>query len=153
MNPQERLRLLITRLDGMAFYWGTSEWSSHQIQQAHEIARRLHMIGPIAEQPHYSMLHRERFEQEYAPLWKWEGMGSTIWSPLDSGLLTGKYNSGVPEGSRFHTNAEFFKSTVSQLETPEGKAKIEKVKQLTAIAEKELDCSMTQLALAWVSSS
>ncbi|KAL7418477.1 hypothetical protein Q5752_006935 [Cryptotrichosporon argae] len=132
-----------------AFYWGTSEWDARQIQQAKEIARRLHLIGPTAEQPHYSMLHRERFEKEYAPLFEHEGLGSTIWSPLESGLLTGKYNNGVPDGSRFHTNPEFFKETVKKLESPEGKAKIEKVKKLTEIAENELQTSTSNLALAW----
>ena len=106
------------------------------------------MVGPIAEQPHYSMLHRERFEQEYHPLWKYENYGSTIWSPLDSGMLTGKYNNGVPEGSRYHQNKAFFEDTIKQLESPEGKAKIEKVKKLTEIAE-GLGASMGQLALAW----
>jgi len=133
------------------FYWGTSEWTQMQIQQAHEIARRLHMVGPIAEQPHYSMFHRQRFEVEYGPLWKHESMGSTIWSPLDSGLLTGKYNDGIPDGSRYHTNSaqpDIARSR-KELESPEGKAKIDKVRKLTEIAEKELGCSMTNLALAW----
>lgn len=94
------------------------------------------------------MLHRERFEIEYADLFKREGLGSTIWSPLDSGLLTGKYNDGIPEGSRFATNKDFFSDTVKALQTDEGKAKIEKVKQLTKVAE-ELGASMTNLALAW----
>ncbi|EJT49349.1 voltage-gated potassium channel beta-2 subunit [Trichosporon asahii var. asahii CBS 2479] len=131
-----------------AFYWGTSEWSAAQITQAKEVARRLNMVGPTAEQPHYSMLHRERFEIEYADLFKREGLGSTIWSPLDSGMLTGKYNDGVPAGSRFDTNKAFFKDTVAALQSEEGKAKIEKVKKLTKVAEK-LGASMTNLALAW----
>jgi len=130
------------------FYWGTSEWSQMQIQQAHEIARRLNLVGPACEQPHYSMMHRERFEVEYDPLFRYEGMGTTIWSPLDSGMLTGKYNDGVPEGSRFHTNKAFFEKTVKELESPEGKAKVEKVKQLTKVAE-EIGATMTSLALAW----
>lgn len=131
-----------------AFYWGTSEWTAAQITQAKEVARRLNMVGPTAEQPHYSMLHRERFEVEYADLFKRDGLGSTIWSPLDSGMLTGKYNDGVPAGSRFDTNKAFFKDTVAALQTDEGKAKIEKVKKLTKVAEK-LGASMTNLALAW----
>lgn len=131
-----------------AFYWGTSEWTAAQITQAKEVARRLNMVGPTAEQPHYSMLHRERFEIEYSDLFKREGLGSTIWSPLDSGMLTGKYNDGVPAGSRFDTNKAFFKDTVAALQTDEGKAKIEKVKKLTKVAEK-IGASMTNLALAW----
>lgn len=94
------------------------------------------------------MLHRERFEIEYADVFKREGLGSTIWSPLDSGILTGKYNDGVPEDSRFATNKDFFNDTVKKLQTEEGKAKIDKVRQLTKVAE-ELGASMTNLALAW----
>jgi aryl-alcohol dehydrogenase-like predicted oxidoreductase len=94
------------------------------------------------------MLHRERFEIEYGPLFKELGYGTTIWSPLDSGLLTGKYNDGIPEGSRYHTNKEMMSSNIKALETPEGKAKIEKVRQLTKVAE-ELGATTTHLALAW----
>jgi len=94
------------------------------------------------------MFHRERFEVEYKPLYDQFQYGSTIWSPLASGVLTGKYNEGVPEGSRFATNKEFFNSTVAQLQTDEGKAKIEKVRKLTKIAE-NLGGSTAQLALAW----
>lgn len=134
--------------DNKAFYWGTSEWSAGQIIQAKEIARRLNLVGPTAEQPHYSMLHRERFEVEFADVFSKEGLGSTIWSPLDSGLLTGKYNDGIPEDSRFATNKAFFSDTVKSLQTDEGKAKIAKVKALTDVAA-ELGASMTNLALAW----
>ncbi|RSH88424.1 uncharacterized protein EHS24_000969 [Apiotrichum porosum] len=131
-----------------AFYWGTSEWSAAQIIQAKEIARRLNLVGPAVEQPHYSMLHRERFEVEYGQLFAKEGLGSTIWSPLDSGILTGKYNDGVPEGSRFATNSEFFNDTVKKLQSEEGQAKIAKVKELTKLAE-SIGATMTNLALAW----
>ncbi|EIW72050.1 hypothetical protein TREMEDRAFT_70613 [Tremella mesenterica DSM 1558] len=134
--------------NGLAFYWGTSEWTSSQIAQAIEIAKRLNMVGPCCEQPHYSMFHRERFESEYESLWRYENFGSTIWSPLDSGLLTGKYNHGIPHGSRYHTNPGMMSASVKALETPEGKAKIEKVKKLTVLAE-ELGGSMASLALAW----
>lgn len=131
-----------------AFYWGTSEWSAQQIIQAKEIARRLNMVGPTCEQPHYSMLHRDRFEVEYKDVFERERIGSTIWSPLDSGVLTGKYNDGIPEDSRFATNKAFFNDTVKKLQSEEGKAKIEKVKQLTKVAE-SIGASMTNLALAW----
>lgn len=133
---------------GKAFYWGTSEWSAQEIAAADEIAKRLGLIGPCCEQPHYSMLHRERFEVEYDPLYKQIGTGTTIWSPLDSGLLTGKYNDGIPEGSRYHTNKEMMSSNIKALETPEGKAKIQKVRELTKVAE-ELGATVTHLALAW----
>lgn len=88
---------------GMAFYWGTSEWSAEQIRQAHEIARREHLIGPIMEQPQYNMLHRDRVESEYLPLNRDFKLGLTTRSPLASGILTGKYNDGTPAGSRMDT--------------------------------------------------
>jgi len=133
---------------GKAFYWGTSEWSQYEIQHAKEIAKRLNLIGPEVEQPHYSMLHRDRFEVEYGPIYKNDGLGTTIWSPLDSGLLTGKYNDGIPEGSRYHSNKEMMASNIKELESDAGKAKIQKVKELTKLAE-ELGGTMTHLALAW----
>ena len=132
----------------LAYYWGTSEWSARQIQEATEIAERYNLIAPVVEQPQYNAFHRERFEIEYAPLFKQYQYGTTIWSPLASGLLTGKYNNGIPEGSRFSNHGEFFDSTIKALQSDEGKAKIEKVKKLTAIAEK-LGGNATQLALAW----
>lgn len=136
----------------LAYYWGTSEWSAAQIIEATQIAERYNLIAPIAEQPQYNAFHRERFEVEYAPLYKQFEYGTTIWSPLASGLLTGKYNDGIPEDSRFATNKEFFESTVKQLQSEEGKAKIEKVRKLTAIAER-LDAKVTHLALAWAASN
>ncbi|KAJ4342977.1 hypothetical protein N0V87_000695 [Didymella glomerata] len=132
----------------LAYYWGTSEWSAAQIQEATEIAEKYHLIAPIVEQPQYNAFHRERFEKEYAPLYEKFQYGTTIWSPLASGLLTGKYNEGIPEDSRFATNKDFFKKTVEELKSEEGQAKIEKVKKLTKIAEK-LGASTSQLALAW----
>lgn len=132
----------------MAYYWGTSEWSATQIMEATQIAERYNLIAPIAEQPQYNAFHRERFEVEYAPLYEQFQYGTTIWSPLASGLLTGKYNEGIPEDSRFATNKQFFDTTIKSLQTPEGKAKIEKVKKLTQVAEK-LGGTVTQLSLAW----
>jgi aryl-alcohol dehydrogenase-like predicted oxidoreductase len=132
----------------LAYYWGTSEWSADQIQEACDIAEKYHLIAPIVEQPQYNAFHRERFEKEYAPLYKKYQYGTTIWSPLDSGMLTGKYNDGIPEDSRFATNPEFFKNRIEGLKSEEGQAKIKKVKELTKIAEK-LDATTTQLALAW----
>ena len=132
----------------MAYYWGTSEWSAVQIMEATQIAEKYNLIAPIAEQPQYNAFHRERFEVEYAPLFDQFKYGTTIWSPLASGLLTGKYNDGIPEGSRFSNHKEVFNSTIKELESPEGEKKIEKVKKLTAIAEK-LGGNTGQLALAW----
>ncbi|KAF2739330.1 voltage-gated potassium channel subunit beta-1 channel subunit beta-1 [Polyplosphaeria fusca] len=131
----------------LAYYWGTSEWSAAQIQEAMDIAEKYNLIGPIAEQPQYNAFHRERFESEYAPLYK-RGYGTTIWSPLASGVLTGKYNDGIPEDSRFATNAKTFSNTIQGLQSEEGQAKIDKVRKMTTIAEK-LGGSMAQLALAW----
>lgn len=135
---------------GLAFYWGTSEWSARQIEEAFHVAADLKLISPISEQCKYNAFARDRFEVEYKGLFKDYNYGTTIFSALASGLLTGKYNDGVPEGSRFHTHPEIFKSTVDSLTEEEGLQKINKVKQLTEIAEKELGCSVGALALAWV---
>lgn len=94
------------------------------------------------------MLHRERFEKEYDPIFKNIGYGTTIWSPLASGLLTGKYNDGIPEDSRYATNKEMMSSNIAALKTEEGKAKIQKVRKLTELAE-SLGATPTHLALAW----
>lgn len=132
----------------LAYYWGTSEWSAAQITEAIHLADKHNLIAPVVEQPQYNAFHRERFEVEYAPLFRQHGYGTTIWSPLASGLLTGKYNDGIPPDSRFATNKEFFDGTIRELQTEKGKAKIEKVRRLTAIAER-LGASVTHLALAW----
>jgi voltage-dependent potassium channel beta subunit len=125
---------------GLAFYWGTSEWSAKEIEEAHKIAQAIHAIPPTMEQPEYNMFHREKVEEEYLPIYKSYGMGTTIWSPLDLGILTGKYNNGIPEDSRFHRHPDL----ASRL-SPE---KIKKVIALEEIAG-DLGCKMSQLALAW----
>ncbi|KAF4344005.1 potassium channel beta subunit [Fusarium beomiforme] len=132
----------------LAYYWGTSEWTAAQITEATLIAERYNLIAPVVEQPQYNAFHRERFEVEYAPLFKQFEYGTTIWSPLASGLLTGKYNNGIPEDSRFATNKAFFENTVNELQTEAGKAKIEKVKKLSEVAER-LGGNVAQLSLAW----
>jgi voltage-dependent potassium channel beta subunit len=131
---------------GKAFYWGTSEWSARQIMEAYGIARREHLIPPLMEQPQYHMFHRQRVEAEYAPLYKEMGLGTTIWSPLASGLLTGKYNDGIPEGSRLAL--EGYEWLRERYETEEARRQIQKVRELSEIA-KELGFSMAQLAIAW----
>jgi len=138
---------------GWAFYWGTSEWSAAQLEEAFQVAKRLNLVGPVAEQCQHNMFHRERPEKEYAHLYEKYSLGTTLWSPLASGLLTGKYNNGIPEDSRFANHKDFFKNALDSFNEEEGKAKIQKVKDLTAIAENELGCSMTTLALAWVAKS
>ncbi|KAJ7800780.1 NADP-dependent oxidoreductase domain-containing protein [Mycena olivaceomarginata] len=133
---------------GWAFYWGTSEWSAQEIEEAHHVATKLNLIPPITEQMQYNMFHRERPEKEYAPLYKKYGYGTMLWSPLAAGLLTGKYNDGIPEGSRFATEA-MFKNNASGLKNEKGLAQIAKVKELTKIAE-SLGSTPTALALAWL---
>lgn len=131
---------------GKAFYWGTSMWSAQQIMEAYGIARQERLIPPLMEQPQYHMFHRERVEKEYAPLYEQIGLGTTIWSPLASGMLTGKYNDGIPEGTR--VTLEGYEWLRKRFESEEIKDDIAKVKKLMLIAE-ELGCSMAQLALAW----
>ncbi|KAG0266318.1 hypothetical protein DFQ27_009854 [Actinomortierella ambigua] len=134
---------------GKAFYWGTSEWTAQQITEAHLVAQRLNLVGPLMEQPQYNMFHRDRVEKEYLPLYKSFGMGATVWSPLASGLLTGKYNEGVPTDSRLaiEDNA-VMKRLRDSLESEDGRIKISKVVKLGEIA-RDLGCSTAQLALAW----
>jgi voltage-dependent potassium channel beta subunit len=127
---------------GKAFYWGTSEWSAADIMRADGIARQYHLTPPSMEQPQYNMLYRQRVEVEYQPVYKELGYGTTIWSPLASGILTGKYNDGIPEGSRLALEGYDF---LRRQLTPE---KIAMVKHLQPIAD-ELGCTQAQLALAW----
>jgi len=131
---------------GKAFYWGTSEWSAAQIMEAYGVARREHLIPPLMEQPEYNMFHRYRVEVEYAPLYRSFGLGTTIWSPLASGLLTGKYNNGIPEGTRISLPG--YEWLRKRFEGEEFKKKIEVVKKLASFS-KELGCTLPQMALAW----
>ncbi|KAF9478895.1 voltage-gated potassium channel beta-2 subunit [Pholiota conissans] len=135
---------------GWAYYWATSEWSAREIEEAHHVAARFGLIGPIAEQCEHNMFHRERPEKEYDPLYKKYGLGTTVWSALAGGLLTGKYNDGIPEGSRYATHSFLKKSAKALHETPEGKEKINKVRALTKLAKDELDTTPAALALAWI---
>lgn len=135
---------MVTR--GKALYWGTSEWSAEQIRHAYMFARQERLVPPTMEQPEYNMFQRARVEQEYAPLYRDIGLGTTIWSPLASGILTGKYADGVPEGSRL--SLEGYQWLKDRILTDEGMQRIEKAKQLAKTA-KALDCSLAQLALAW----
>jgi voltage-dependent potassium channel beta subunit len=131
---------------GKAFYWGTSEWSAEQIMEAYAVARREHLIPPQMEQPQYNMFHRDKVEREFAHLYDEIGLGTTIWSPLASGLLTGKYNQGMPEGTR--ATLEGYEWLRSHFEDEEAVQRIAKVGKLMDIAD-ELGASMAQLALAW----
>lgn len=131
---------------GRAFYWGTSEWTARQIMEAYGIARREHLIPPQMEQPEYNMFNRDKVEREYTHLYKEIGLGTTIWSPLASGLLTGKYQNGIPKGSRLSMSG--YDWLKEEYESAEGRAKLEKVRLLQPVAE-ELNCTLAQLALAW----
>ena len=133
---------------GKATAWGTSEWSAQQITEAIWIARMHGLEPPSFEQPQYHMFHRDRFEQEYFPLFSEHyKLGTTIWSPLASGLLTGKYNEDVPEGSRAaHEQYAWLKTRLDEWRRD---GKIDKVKKLTAYAKEKLNCSVSQLAIAW----
>jgi len=128
---------------GKALYWGTSEWSAADIRAAWDIAERHHLHKPVMEQPQYNLFHRKRVEEEYARLYEDIGLGLTTWSPLASGLLTGKYRAGVPEGSRGAMPSMGF-----LLKGLTDAAKNAAVTQLAAVAA-ELDCSLAQLAIAW----
>lgn len=128
---------------GKVFYWGTSEWSAAEIALADGICQRNHLARPTMEQPQYSMLVRERFEKEYAPLFRDLQYGTTVWSPLASGILTGKYDNGIPKDSRLALpDYAWLRENVA---TPE---RLEKVKQLAPVA-KDLGCTRAELALAW----
>ena len=128
---------------GKALYWGTSEWSADEIRAAWEIAERHHLHKPTMEQPQYNMLHRDRVETEYARVFEDLGIGSTIWSPLASGLLTGKYLDGIPEDSRGSLEGyEWLHEALSD------DTKLAIIRRLVPIAE-DLGCTMAQLALAW----
>jgi voltage-dependent potassium channel beta subunit len=129
---------------GKALYWGTSEWSAEEIRAAHEVAERHHLHKPVMEQPQYHLFHRKRVEHEYARLYEEIGLGLTTWSPLASGLLTGKYKEGIPAGSRgAMPSLSFLRENLTD------KAKNAAVEELAKIAS-ELGGSVAQLAIAWV---
>ena len=128
---------------GKILYWGTSEWSGADIMRAHGLAREYGLTPPQMEQPQYNMLHRERVEEEYLPLYREIGLGTTIWSPLASGLLSGKYAKGIPSGSRATLPGyEWLRKNVITSDN------VEKAKQLEPVA-RDLGCTLAQLALAW----
>jgi voltage-dependent potassium channel beta subunit len=144
---EETVRAMNWLIDqGKAFYWGTSEWSADEIMQAVSVARREHLVAPQMEQPQYNMLHRHRVEREYSRLYGEIGLGTTIWSPLASGLLTGKYDDGCPPDTRAgHPGLGWLRE---QLIGEEAGPNREKVRRLKPVAE-ELGCTRSQLALAW----
>ncbi|KAK9805605.1 hypothetical protein WJX72_007413 [[Myrmecia] bisecta] len=142
---EETVRAMNFVLDqGWAFYWGTSEWSAQQITQAWDVAHRLNLVGPAMEQPEYNLLHRDKVEKEYAPIYKEYGLGLTTWSPLASGVLTGKYSKGhVPADSRL--GQESYKGLKEKKLVDET---LDKVDKLKPIADK-LGVTLAQLAIGW----
>lgn len=131
---------------GKVLYWGTSEWSAEQLAEAAGIARALGLEAPVMEQPQYNMFEREKVEREFHRLYETLGLGTTIWSPLASGILTGKYASGIPEGSRM--TLEGYDWLRERLESEAGRAQVAKARELEVIA-RELSCSLAQVAIAW----
>jgi voltage-dependent potassium channel beta subunit len=129
---------------GKALYWGTSEWSAAEVRAAWDIAERHHLHKPVMEQPQYHLFHRKRVEQEYARLYEDIGLGLTTWSPLASGLLSGKYRKGIPKGSRgARSDMAFLKQALTDT------ARLAAVEGLAQVAA-DLDCSLAQLSIAWV---
>ena len=144
-DPNTPLEETIRALDyiikaGYAFYWGTSEWSADELAQAFEIAKQNNCVAPITEQPQYNMFHRERVEKEYQAVFKRFGIGATTWSPLASGVLSGKYLEGVPKDSRLARNDWLQKELTQERNIA--------VRELNKIAE-ELECTLAQLSIAW----
>ncbi len=132
---------------GKVLYWGTSEWSAEQIREAWGIARQYGLHPPTMEQPQYNMLHRDRVEREYWRLYTEIGLGTTIWSPLASGVLTGKYKEGVPKGSRM-TLPDYDWLRARVVDSAEGRADIARADRLVGLAQ-EIGISPAQLAIAW----
>ncbi|MCP4309280.1 MAG: aldo/keto reductase [bacterium] len=130
---------------GKALYWGTSEWPAADIRAAWEIAERHHLRKPVVEQPEYNLLNRSKVEDEFARLYGDIGLGLTTFSPLASGLLTGKYQEGIPEGSRA-AGVEWLQASVTDSDS------LAKVSELAGVAD-EVGCSLAQLALAWTASN
>lgn len=128
---------------GKILYWGTSEWSAQEIMEAHMVARQYNLIGPVMEQPQYNMLERSKVEVEYSQIYQTVGLGTTIWSPLASGILTGKYNDGFPSDTRLNIEGlEWLKDRVLAEEN------LQRVRRLSSFAA-EMGVSMAKLAIAW----
>lgn len=150
-DPETPMEETVWAMDGLirqgkVLYWGTSEWPAAQIREAAKIARAHHLHAPSMEQPQYNLLHRERVELEYAPLYAELGLGTTIWSPLASGLLTGKYNDGVPEGSRL-AQSSYTWLQHGVLGDAQSR-RVERARKFTALAAR-LGVAPASLAIAW----
>ena len=144
---EETVRAMDTLVrQGKVLYWGTSEWSAQQIQEAYGLARQHGLTPPTMEQPQYNMFERDRVEREYHRLYSEVGLGTTIWSPLASGILTGKYRDGVPEGSRM--SLPDYQWLRERVESPQGQANVRKAIELEDVA-RELGIPLAQMAIAW----
>ena len=145
---EETVRAMSTLIDqGKVLYWGTSEWSAQEIMEAHSVARQYNLAPPTMEQPQYNMFCRERVESEYRRLYSEIGLGTTIWSPLASGLLTGKYVKGIPDHSRLKLPGyEWLRNKL--IDSPDAEENLDKVRKLDTLA-KASGISLTHLALAW----
>lgn len=131
---------------GKVMYWGTSEWTAQQLTEAYGVARQYNLTPPTMEQPQYNLFERQKVEGDYLPLYDLFGLGTTIWSPLSSGLLTGKYNDGIPKDSRFNLPGyEWLKET---LESEEGQNNLVKVRELAKLAD-EVGMPIHHMALLW----
>jgi voltage-dependent potassium channel beta subunit len=130
---------------GKVLYWGTSEWSADEIRAAYGAASQFNLEPPTMEQPQYNIFQRDKMEKEYLRLFEDEGLGTTIWSPLASGILTGKYADGIPSGSRMALDIDFLKG---RLESEVSKEMIQKTKNLTSLSG-EIGISLVELALGW----
>lgn len=144
---EENVRAMDTLIQqGKILYWGTSEWSAQEIMEAYAIARQYGLTPSTMEQPQYNMFHREKFEVEFNKLYSEIGLGTTIWSPLASGILTGKYNNEIPKDTRFElANMDWLKKEALG---EDGRKNIDKAKKLTLLAN-ELSTNLPRLALAW----
>jgi voltage-dependent potassium channel beta subunit len=147
-DPETPIEETIRAMDiliqqGKILYWGTSEWSAEQLQEVFGVAKDLGMTPPTMEQPEYNLFNRQRLEVEYAPIFEEYGIGTTIWSPLASGLLSGKYNKEIPDGSRATLPGMDWMQ--ERILTPERLAAVSKLQDLAS----SLDCSVGQLCLAW----
>ncbi|MEZ4669296.1 MAG: aldo/keto reductase [Anaerolineae bacterium] len=131
---------------GDVLYWGTSEWSAQEIMEAYSVARQYNLIPPTMEQPQYHLFHRQRVEKEYERLYEVVGLGTTIWSPLASGLLTGKYNDGIPDDSRMNVPGYEWLKEMSQRE--DWQKRLKAIRELGTVAQ-ELGTTMARMAIAW----
>ena len=144
---EETLRAMHTLvMQGKICYWGTSEWSANELKDAYELSDRLNLTPPTMEQPEYNLFHREKVENDYKDLFKNNGLGSTIWSPLSSGILTGKYKNGIPKRSR--PNLAGYEWLKDRFGSNEYQLRIEKAKMLEDVA-KDAGMPLTNLALGW----